>query len=162
MYKLFEWETITITGNDVATEFIRLANLNSIDATIVENRRDRIPQYKTAMNIGLSVEYITKRIKNYLLPKYKQISNLYPEILPSVDKAKNYEYKNINCIVSIIVNNQIFSVNIINKNFITFADIRLYVIEELEKKYSLQLDNIEHYNCYISGNFEKKNKGTFN
>lgn len=156
MYRFVEWENLTKTGNDIATEFINLAKLNSIDAKIIEDRRDRIPQYRTAMNINMSVEYITKRIKNYLIPKYKKISNLYPDILPSIDKNKNYEYSNIECVVNIIVNNQIYSIQIKNKNFQTFADIRLYVIEEIEKKYNIKLDHINNYETYISGKYNRK------
>lgn len=156
MYRYVDWEQLTKTGNDIATEFINLGKLNSIDAKIIEDRRDRIPQYRTAINIGLSVEYITKRIKNFLIPKYKKVSNLYPDILPSIDRTKNYEYSNIECVVNIIVNNQIYSVYIKNMSFQTFADIRLYIIEEIEKKYNIELDQIKNYTTYVSGIYNRK------
>lgn len=156
MYRLVNWEDITKTGEDVATEFIKLANLNSIDATIIENRRDRVPQYRTAMNINMSVEYITKRIKNYLIPKYKQTSNLYPDILPSLEKKKNYQYNHIDCIVNIVFDNVSYFVEITDKSFFTFADIRLYIIEKLEKKYKIKLDEITDYKCFVNGKYNRK------
>lgn len=158
MYRYVEWENLTKTGNDVAEEFIRLAKLNSIDAKIIEDRRDNIPQYRTAMDIDRSKEYITKRIKNYIMPKYKKISELYPDILPLMETEKDNKYINIVALVSVETEDGIFSIKIQNKDFLSFADIRLYIIEKIEEKYGIKLDEIGDYETFISGGYHFKNK----
>lgn len=158
MYKYVEWENLTSTGNDIADEFIRLAKLNSIDSKIIEDRRDLIPQYRTAMNIGKSKEYITKRIKSYLIPKYDEISKQFPDILPSLNNGENNPYKSVCVIVSIETKNKIYSIKIQNKDFYSFKHIRLYVIEKIEEKYGIKLDEIGDYETYISGGYHLVNK----
>lgn len=158
MYKYVNWENITPTGNDVADEFIRLAKLNSIDSKIIEDRRDLIPQYRTAMDIDKSKEYITKRIKNYLIPKYDEVSKQFPDILPSLNNGENNSYKSVQVIVSIETKNKIYSIKIQNKDFYSFKYIRLYVIEKIEEKYGIKLDEIGDYETYISGGYHFKNK----
>lgn len=158
MYKYVEWESITITGNDVADEFIRLANLNSIDSKIISDRRDLIPQYRTAMDIDKSKEYITKRIKKYLIPKYDEVSKKFPKILPPLNDGNNNCYKCVQAIVSIETKDDIYSIKIQNKEFFSFKHIRLYIIEKIEEKYGIKLDEIGDYETYISGGYRLVNK----
>lgn len=158
MYKYVEWENLTSTGNDVADEFIRLAKLNSIDSKIIEDRRDLIPQYRTAMDIGKSKEYITKRIKSYLIPKYDEISKKYPDILPPLNNGENNSYISVHSIVNIETKNNMYSIKIQNKDFYSFKHIRLYIIERIEEKYGIKLDEIGDYETYISGGYHFVNK----
>lgn len=158
MYKYVEWENLTSTGNDIAEEFIRLGKLNSIDSKIIRDRRDNIPQYRTAMYIDRSKEYITKRIKQHLIPKYEKISQLYPNILPLIDVNKKNKYENVQAMVSIETNDKIYSIKINNESFLSFEFIRLYIIEKIEEKYGIKLDEIGNYETHISGGYHFINK----
>lgn len=153
MKKLVNWESITKTGNDVATEFIELADLDSIDSCIIEDRMNRIPQFVTAMKIEKSVEFITKRIKNYLIPTYIECQKQFPDILPEIGKGIKYEYKNIECVVSIIDNDVVYTVQICGMDFRTFADIRLYVIDQINEKYGINLTDLKEYKAIVTGNY---------
>ena len=163
MYNYVNWNQITSTQKDVATEFIRLANLNKIDAKIILDRKNEIVQYATAESINRSKEYITKRIKDYLMPLYVKISEEYPDIFPSMNLNKDCSYKNVETIVNMEIDNTLHSVSLKRENFLDFADIRLSIIEKFQKKYGIEMEKTGPTKIYLSGtyNFENKKLSNF-
>lgn len=164
MYNYVDWNEITSTGNDVATEFIRLGRLNQSDAKIIEDRKNEIVQYATAEAIQKSTEYITKRIKNKLIPLYLKACELYPDILPEPNMNKDCSYKHAQAIVNIKMNDTLYSVSLKRENFLDFADIRLNIIEKFQKKYSIEMEKTGKIKVYLSGtyNFERKKSDFYN
>lgn len=158
MYRLVDWNRITKTGLDVAEEFIKLAKLNDIDAKIIRDRRDFIPQHVTARKIDRSKEFITKRIKTFLMPKYEEICVIYKGRLPDINEKVKCTYQNVCAIVSIETKNNIYSIKIQNMDFVSFKHIRLYIMEKIEEKYGIALDEIGDYETYISGGYHLENK----
>lgn len=163
MYNYVDWNQITNTGKDVATEFIRLAKLNKIDSKIILDRKNEVVQYATAEAIQKSTEYITKRIKNKLIPLYIKTCEAFPNILPEVNIEKDCSYKNTEAIVNIKIDNTLYSVSLKRENFLDFADIRLTIIEKLQKKYNIEIEKTGHIKVYLSGtyNFENKKLSNF-
>lgn len=165
MKKYVNWNFITSSGNDVATDFIRLANLDNEEAKIILDRKNRRKtQYATAMEIGCSPRHITNKV-NELIEKYKETQKIYPDILPALNNSaemkkfkKNCEYKNISAIVNIESKDNIYSIKIVDEFFPTFMEIRLYIIDKLQEKYNILIDDLVKYGyqTYVSGNYFRK------
>lgn len=147
MIKLVDWDKV-IDGKDIAEWFIELGHLNDVDASIIRGRRDGKYQYEVASDANISVDTVKYR-GNKLMQKYKRLSRSYPNIL----KIKK-EYETVSAAVSLITTTgEVYSVAFDNKNFDTFADIREYVMKQIEKKYKIKIEEIGEYRTCIGGSY---------
>lgn len=150
MVRLVDW-TITNDGTPIVEEFIRLAKLDEIDSQIMRDRAaGNITQLATANKIDRSVEFITKRLKEYLIPKYKEISMKYSHILPII---RENNYFGVNAVINIETEGSSFSVSLQNRNFETFEEIRLEIIKEIKEKYNVDLNELEFYKVFVGGTY---------
>ena len=154
MINLVNWNALSKKGNDIATEFINLANLNEIDAKIIIDRKNKRTQRATSQTINKSVEWITKRIKTFLIPKYKEVSKIYPDILPLIETG----YTNVNAIVTIEYNDQTYSVSLQNDNKLTFDEIHDEVVEKIKEKYDLDVNTFSKYTVFVGGSYTRINE----
>jgi DNA-binding CsgD family transcriptional regulator len=149
MIRLVNWDEV-VDGKDIAEWFIELGHLNETDARIIRGRRDGKYQYEVASDANISVDTVKYR-GNKLMQKYKRLSKSYPDIL----KMKK-EYENVSAAVSLITKTgEVYSVAFDSENFDTFANIREYVMKEIEKKYNIKIEEIGEYKTCIGGSYTR-------
>lgn len=155
MKKIIDWNR-NINGKMIWEWFIELGNLDEIDTEIIKYRKDKNKEIKDlnvhslARKCNVSEDTIYKRTVK-LIEKYKKLMREYPNIL-----FINKEYTNVQAIITIVdEKNNYYTIELLHRDFDSFKDIYYKVIEEMKKKYGIDLKEIGSYRTIISGSYHR-------